>query len=90
MIYRFIVALLQPFPLLFFLTLVALVRLWRNSLGSRRWLLLVIVPFGILGSVLLPVVGHLALGSLEWPYPPQDEVPDEAGVIVVLSGHSPP
>ncbi|MGO9113057.1 MAG: YdcF family protein [Thermoguttaceae bacterium] len=87
MIYRFIVALVQPFPLFYLLTLVALVRLWRNSLGNRRWLLLVIVPFGILGFVSLPLVGHLALGSLEWPYPPQDKVPDDAGAIVVLSGY---
>jgi len=87
MIYRFTVALLQPFPLFYLLTLVSLVRLWRNSLGNRRWLLLVIVPFGIVGFVSLPVVGHFALGSLEWRYPPQDQVPDDAGAIVVLSGY---
>ena len=46
-----------------------------------------IVPFGILGFVSLPVVGHLALGSLEWCYPPQDNVADDAGAIVVLSGY---
>ena len=87
MIYRFIVTLLQPFPLLYLLILWALVRLWRNSLGNRRWLLVVIVPFGVLGFVSLPVVGHLALGSLEWRYPPQNEVPEDAEAIVVLSGY---
>jgi len=85
--YRFIVALLQPYPLLYLLTLVALVRVWRSYLGNRRRLLLAIVPFGLLGFVSLPVVGYLALGSLEWPYPPRDEVPDDAGAIVVLSGY---
>jgi uncharacterized SAM-binding protein YcdF (DUF218 family) len=84
MIYRFTVALLQPYPLLYLLTLVGLVRVWRNSVGNRRWLLLVTVPFGLLGFVSLPVVGHLALGSLEWRYPAQDKVPDDAGAIVVL------
>lgn len=87
MIYRFIVALLQPFPLLYLITLVALVRLWRRRAGNRRPLLWAIVPFGILGLVSLPVVGHLALGSLEWRYAPQDETPDDAGAIVVLSGY---
>src|SRR5262249_4883172 len=28
-----------------------------------------------------------ALGSLEWPYPPSSEIPDEAEAIVVLSGY---
>ncbi len=87
MIYRFTVALLQPYPLLYLLTLVGLVRVWRNSVGNRRWLLLVTVPFAILGLVSLPVVGHFALGSLEWRYPPQDEVPADTGAIVVLSGY---
>jgi len=86
-VYQFVVAVLQPFSLFYLITLVALVRLWRNSLGNRRWLLLVIVPFGIMGFLSLPVVGYLAAGSLEWRYPPHDEVPDDAGAIVVLSGN---
>jgi uncharacterized SAM-binding protein YcdF (DUF218 family) len=86
MIYQFTVALLQPYPLLYLLTLVALVRLWRSHRGKPTRLLLAVVPFGILGFVSLPVVGHLALGSLEWRCPPHDEVPGDAGAIVVLSG----
>jgi len=85
--YRFIVALLQPYPLLYLLSLVALIRVWRSYLWNRRRLLLAIVPFGILGFVSLPAVGYLAMGSLEWHYPPRDEVPDEVGAIVVLSGY---
>ena len=79
MIYRFTVALLQPFPLLYLLTLAALARLWLKRRGKRRRLLLAIVPLGMLGLVSLPVVGHLAVGSLEWRYPPHDEVPGDAG-----------
>ncbi len=87
MIDRFTIALLQPFPLLYLLTLVTLVRLWRKYRTIRRQLLLPIIPFVILGFVSLPVVGHFALGSLERRYPPQNEVPDDAGAIVVLSGY---
>ena len=87
MLYRFLVALLQPYPLLYLLTLVALVRLWRNYRVLRRRLLVPIVLLAMLGFVSLPVVGHLALGSLEWRYPPHDEVPEDAGAIVVLSGY---
>ena len=86
MLDRFTVALVQPFPLLFWLTLVALLRLWRRYRAIRRQLLLAIVPLAILGFASLPVVGHLALGSLEWRYPPQNAVPDDVGAIVVLSG----
>jgi len=87
MIYRFTVALLQPFPLLYLLTLAALARLWLKRRGKRRRLLLAIVPLGMLGLVSLPVVGHLAVGSLEWRYPPHDEVLGDAGAMVVLSGY---
>lgn len=87
MIYRFVVALLQPFPLFYLVTLVALVSLWRSRAASRRQLLLAIIPFGLLGVVSLPAVSYLALGSLEWCYAPQEKVPDDAGAIVVLSGY---
>jgi uncharacterized SAM-binding protein YcdF (DUF218 family) len=91
MIYRFVVALLQPYPLLYLLTLVTLVRLWRKYRAIRRYLLVPIVPLAIFGLLSLPVVGYLALGSLEWRYPRQDEAPGDAGAIVVLSGYvSPP
>lgn len=43
--YQSIVALLQPFPLLFFVVTVGLVLLWRRRVETRRLLLLVTVPW---------------------------------------------
>src|SRR5262249_35557498 len=43
------------------------------------------VPFLALTLISLPVVGCLALGSLEWRYPPLKSRPAHAGAIVVLS-----
>jgi uncharacterized SAM-binding protein YcdF (DUF218 family) len=87
MIYRFIVTLLQPYPLLYLLTLVALLRLWRKRPAERRLVLFVLVPLLLLGIVSLPAVGHFAVGTLEWRYPPQSAAAGDAGVIVVLSGY---
>ena len=92
MIYRFVVALLQPYPLLFLLTLVTLVRLWRKfgrSAGTCSCRSCCSAIFGLRcrcrWSAILPS------GSLEWRYPRQDEAPGDAGAIVVLSGYvSPP
>ena len=33
------------------------------------------------------IAGHLALGSLEWSYPPSDVAPSQADAIVVLAGN---
>jgi uncharacterized SAM-binding protein YcdF (DUF218 family) len=46
---------------------------------------LAIVPFVALTVVSLPVVAYVALGSLEWRYPPLRTRPTHAGAIVVLS-----
>jgi uncharacterized SAM-binding protein YcdF (DUF218 family) len=87
MIYRIIVTILQPFPLLYLLALVGLLRLWRKGRAEWRLVRWAIVPFLLLGIVSLPAVGHFALGTLEWRYPPQSDSAGDAGVIVVLSGY---
>ncbi len=87
MIYRIIVTILQPFPLFYLLTLAGLVRLWRKRRSERRLVLFALVPFLLLGIISLPAVGHFAVGTLEWRYPPQSDSPGDAGVIVVLSGY---
>lgn len=76
--------LLQPFPWLFLLLAVMLFWTWRQS-ESRRRLWVVVALFTLLWIWCMPIVSHLALGSLEWEYPP---TPTPAGVpvIVVLSG----
>jgi uncharacterized SAM-binding protein YcdF (DUF218 family) len=45
----------------------------------------VTAAFAALTLFCTPAVSHLALGSLEWRYPPLEQRPDDAGVIVVLS-----
>src|SRR5262249_52139316 len=52
--------------------------------GPRGALLAVTVAFLALVVGSLPSVGHLALGSLEWQYPPQE--PATADAVVVLGG----
>jgi uncharacterized SAM-binding protein YcdF (DUF218 family) len=87
MIYHFIVAVLQPFPLCYLLALVVVLRVSRTHRAARKPLRWAIVPLLLLGLISLPIVGHLALGSLEWQYPAEKELSGDAGVIVVLSGY---
>lgn len=84
--YHFVVAVLQPYPLLFVLTGLGLANLWRKRKESRRRLLLACLPFAGLWVMSLPFVGYLALGSLEWQYASVEALPAEAQAIVVLSG----
>jgi len=71
--------------ILYLLTALALVNLWRKRAESRRRLLLVSVPFVGLTLVCTPAVSHLAVGTLEWWYPPSYTRPPEVEAIVVLS-----
>jgi len=82
---RLLVNLLDPFLILYLLTALALVNLWRKRAESRRRLLLVSVPFVGLTLVCTPAVSHLAVGTLEWWYPPSYTRPPEVEAIVVLS-----
>ncbi len=83
--------LLQPFPILCLVLTLALIRLWRKRLELRRRLLWLIVPFLGLVILCLPAVAWLALGSLEWQYPPLQRRPADAAAIVVLASYvSPP
>jgi len=85
--YRFFVSLLTPLPILCLVMAVALVLLWRRRRATRGQLLWLTVPFCLLVLVSMPAVAHLALGSLEWAYPPENERPEETQAIVVLSGY---
>jgi len=83
--YQQLVNLLDPFLLFFLLTALALLNLWRDRSESRRRLLLVTIPFLGLLAACTPAVSHFAIGSLEWSYPPQSELPEDAEAIVVLA-----
>jgi uncharacterized SAM-binding protein YcdF (DUF218 family) len=85
-LYNLVVSLLRPYTLLFLLTGLAVANLWRRRRESRGRLLLAVVPFGLLTMISLPLVSYVALGTLEWRYPPPGRRPTEAEAIVVLSG----
>jgi uncharacterized SAM-binding protein YcdF (DUF218 family) len=84
--YQLISLILQPFSLLFVLTLLACANLWRARTEKRSRLLLLTLPLLGLTTLCMPPVGYLALGSLEWQYPLQREYPTDVGAIVVLAG----
>ena len=84
--YRLVVDLLHPFRLLFLLSLLGVVGLWYRRRECRRRLLLLTVPFVALTLLCTPAVGYLALGSLEWQYPPLARRPADTEAIVVLAG----
>jgi uncharacterized SAM-binding protein YcdF (DUF218 family) len=76
----------RPMALLHLATALGLLRLWWVRKPGRRQLLWVAVPFLLLTVLSTPPAGYLALGTLEWPYPPSAAVPADAGAIVVLAG----
>src|SRR5262249_29321115 len=58
---------------------------WRRRVPIGR-LLLATLPFAALTLLSTPALSHLALGTLEWHYPPSEQRPDDAEAIVVLGG----
>ena len=85
--YHLLTLLARPGSLLFLVVALALANLWRKRQESRRRLAWVTVPFVLLAVLSTPAVGFLALGTLEWAYPPHEEVPEDAQAIVVLAGY---
>lgn len=79
----------QPTLLIGLVLAAAVVHLWRNRQEGRRRLLAVVIPLVLLALVSLPVTAHLALGTLEWPYPPV-QLSQRPGALVVLSGYMHP
>jgi len=80
------VAYSSPFLILVLWAVVASICLWWNGAGSRRYLLWLVLPVALLAMLSTPLAAHLALGSLEWRYPPQEQRPRACPVIVVLGG----
>jgi uncharacterized SAM-binding protein YcdF (DUF218 family) len=83
--YYLAAALLRPLALAYGAVALALILLWRRR-ERRRRLLALSVALGLVLVLSLPVTSYLALGSLEWAYPPMGHRPADAPVIVVLSG----
>lgn len=84
--YRAVVDLLQPFPLLMLLVLIGVGLLWIRRKESRRRLRLLSASAGLLLLICWPPTAYLALGSLEWQYAPLDRRPAEIPAMVVLAG----
>lgn len=84
--YILIQDLLNPFFLFYVLLAIAVVDLWWNRRLSRVRLLCLTISFVLLGAVCTPAVAYLALGSLEWRYPPRWQRPEDAEMMVVLGG----
>jgi uncharacterized SAM-binding protein YcdF (DUF218 family) len=82
--------LLQPLVLLWLTGLVLLASLWRRRQERRRRWALFTGVFLLLTIVCLPATNYLALGSLEWRYPPLGQRPEGIDAIVVLAGASRP
>ena len=84
-LYQLVGALLRPYTFLLLILGLALVNGWRKCRDSRRTVLLMILPFLALTVISLPAVSYVALGTLEWRYPPRESRPTRAQAIVVLS-----
>jgi uncharacterized SAM-binding protein YcdF (DUF218 family) len=76
----------EPLVLLWLTCLVFLAALWRRRQERRRRLAVFTVLFLILTAACVPAVSYLAVGSLEWRYPPLVQRPADVEAIVVLSG----
>jgi len=79
-------ALFDPFLILPLWTVVGLINLRRRRPATRRDWAFVVVPAVGLFTISTPAVAYLAMGSLEWGYPPVRYRPRECQAIVVLSG----
>lgn len=84
--YRLLAVVLEPFTLALVLTALATANLWRKRVETRKRLLFVAIPLAALAVLSTPAVSYLAVGSLEWAYPPQETRPEGIDAIVVLSG----
>ena len=69
--YTLLIHLLQPYTIAYVITGVAIVSLWRKREATRGRLVLLTLGFGLMLVLSLPAVSYLALGSLEWSFPPR-------------------
>ena len=85
--YRIFSDLLDPFLVLFLSTGLALAWIWFRQPESRPALRPVVLLFLGLWATCTPAVAFLAVGSLEWHYPPPQSRPEQSvDAIVVLGG----
>ncbi len=85
--YRFVSCLAQPFVAATLLAMLGVAALWWRRRETRLRLLWVTVPLVAMAIASTPCAAYLALGSLEWQYPPSHDMPQGVETIVVLSGY---
>jgi uncharacterized SAM-binding protein YcdF (DUF218 family) len=83
--YETVATLLRPYTLIWLFLLVGVVTLWCKRRETRGRLLLLTIPFVALHLLSTPMVAHLALGTLEWQYPPLERRPVDCEAIVVFA-----
>jgi DNA-directed RNA polymerase specialized sigma24 family protein len=84
--YRILNELLQPYSLVFLISILAFANLWRQRRETRKRLLLLGIPLGGLLLLSMPAISHLAFGTLEWRFAPMTALPAGNQAIVVLGG----
>jgi len=85
--YRFVSCFAQPFVVATVLALLGVAGLWWRRRETRLRLLWVTVPLVVMAVVSTPCAAYLALGSLQWRYPPSHDMPQGVETIVVLAGY---
>ena len=73
------------FILIYLFSIVGVANLWRRRRVDHGRLLLLTVPFALLSALNLPAVSNVALGTLEWQFPP-GQWPIDVRAIAVLGG----
>lgn len=84
--YHFVVDLAEPYVVLHLVVACGLGWLWLRRPRAPRRLALVTAAFALLFLGSTRAVAYLALGSLEWAYPPADGEIGDADTVVILAG----
>lgn len=86
MLYSILKATLQPYFLLLFFQGLVLLWLRRRRVAARGAVGWLVAAWAMLVLLSVPLAGRLLLGTLEYPYPLQQETQAEVDAIVVLGG----
>jgi uncharacterized SAM-binding protein YcdF (DUF218 family) len=77
----------DPFIVMFLLTGTAIAWLWRKPRETSRRHIWVTGCFVVMYIVCMPLSAQLALGTLEWGYPPMAANPETDSPLVILGGY---
>lgn len=84
--YALIKQLCEPYTLLVVASALAVAAMWRCQRPRGRLLQAAALLLALLCLLSLPLTGYLAMGSLEWWYPPATDAPDSYDTLIVLGG----